>query len=270
MRLLAKGVYYNDLPLVALRDKKGTSLTPPFLSFINENFVSVLSFKFDENKRMYEIVVNDSTEVSVGDVVTLSDGVFTVDSFVAKVSIDKKIILLPQDKKLFNLEIENITDIKFNRKFIIDGLTEDGVYYTDNGELVFISNAFNFSNLLSLSDIRVVYPVLREGKATEDWELVRLKEVAYLKLLSRLSLYEKKLTESFYYLDTGLFRDMLLKQIAIIYQESLPANELVENKKLSKLENDLSQLFRSLIEVFSINSEGEINTESKDLTLLEF
>jgi len=273
MRLIARDTIINSLPSKDIFDTNGSALVTPLqIEYFNLGNIAISSFFYDSKRRKYRIEFTNTQEISVGDNIKLYDGEFYIDVVIATVSTDKRIAYLSQDYKSdFIVDESSITECKLQPKFlIVKAEVEEGIYYTNYGEAILIADKFNYEQLVTISDIRLVYPILRENRATEDWELVGLRQIAYEKIMERLAVNEKEFLDRYKYINGTSIRFMILKQIAIIYRETLPNETLIQDEILIKLENDLNQLFRNLTQVLSVREDATVKEEREDLTLLRY
>ena len=272
MRLVARNKFISGIPCNKILDSKGNELSTPLqIEFTSSSPSPIISITYDSNVRCYIIELASSLEASIGDEIILYDSEFTYTTNIAKISNNGLKYRLPINYLLDKDVI--ITNVLIEKKFKINPAeVNEGVYYTDLGEVLFIADRFNYEELLTLDDVRSTNPILRSNLATEDFELIKLRRAAYNTIMDRLSNYESIIGSSFNFLNGTTLRNMTRIQLLINYAETLPDNAFGKNTKLARHISDLEQLFTSWVKTLQINpDDGSIVKEEKDdLLLLQY
>jgi len=174
---------------------------------------------------------NDFDVFNIGEIVFIKQDSFDIECIISEVGNDSKYrVILLKDTLKDNYSSkkmvipEDTSNIYRNYEVLKPTSLKDGVYYTQFGGLLLLSDGFHRLKALDYNDIYSLKPVLR-NKGVTPWQLNNLINTAYKLVLDDLVSYDLTLVDRFKYLNIGGIINLIMFKTIALYEKAFPTEK---------------------------------------------
>lgn len=198
-----------------LFDKEGKPQTAPSCIITKGDIAVDITKKPEHGENVFECL----TPLFLGEKIYIKQDTFDIEaniSGVGNANLYKTTTNIPENSEEITRELDVLSFIN----------QPDGVYYTDNGDMIFVGVAFNVLKTITKDYVFSFKPVFRSVFSGDDeYKFAINFNTAYEAVMLVLMKYENELGERFKYLDVAPIRNLIVYKIISLYEEEKPGND---------------------------------------------